>query len=820
MIKSLLSWSSGEIDPILHDRVTLEKFNKGLGTGRNIFISKTGSIYGRFARKFLVAAKNTGEAIRIYSPPGSLYFTEWGHQYVRVYTYDPDTLEATLIDTDVTTITEANLPNLHFTDSGDYIYVFLDGSNIQKYLYKSATPAFQSILTMFDAPSPPSFNSVTPVGPPTGYRVDYAVTAVKNGEESSAVGASNASYLKPINAGESIQLDIVVDADYGNLTSYERINIYRRPYIGSAYGYIGSSNYFYQSGAALHAKFEDFGVDADFTKGIPFSISYDGFSGEAISLLVPKTGVIYQQRLLQGNLSGDKEAIIASRPGYQNNFFRDFPYRDDSALKFKAGTSGNAEVLRMLDHEGLIVFTTAGVYANIGPLTVDNAYLDKKGKWVINDSIPPLSTPGGVFFVDDQNTIRWLVYNGDSQTYEAREVSIFSDHLFREKTINSWCFQDGVAPLIIVTFTDGTFATYTHHTEHKMQAWTRHDSYYDVDQVEGTGVNNLSFFVTNKSGNRQIEISAPRVITAAVLEANPEADKDISSTLMDACYVKKNLLNDSLGGTDVFALTPVVAGDWDGDLTLTCGTSAVFTDPGVGAVGEVMRHFNTSDRTVTDLTVKSRVSDDEIVVTPSNTFPSTQASGFRLYETFTEITSGIDHLEGENVSILADGYVQNSPYNDADPYDAVTVSSGEITLSSRAAIIIVGRPIAADIQTLNVNTVAQRNVTIESLTTNKIYMKVKDTRGLFVSNRFPEEDSDTVDGTSVDGMEDLTKYYLPRSYDIIANRYLQPVTKRLEITTPGSWDSQGKISIRQVDPLQFEIQSIVLDTELLERSGN
>ncbi|MCK5641237.1 MAG: hypothetical protein KAJ19_10580, partial [Gammaproteobacteria bacterium] len=613
---------------------------------------------------------------------------------------------------------------------------------------------------------------------------------------------------------------VQIDASFGNADKYNEVRIYRRPSNGGAYGYLGSSTAFVNTAGALSADFEDLGGLADFTNGPPSLVTRNGLEAIDIKDLNPKTGAVYQQRLLL-TAEDNLEALLASRPGFQNNFYRDFPYDGDSALQFKSGTTGKAEVLRIIESDGLVVFTTIGVYVSVGTLSIDNVALEKKGSWVIDDTIPPLAVPGGVFFVDkNTNTVRQLIFSQDILTYQTKDVSIFSNHLFKQKVIESWAFQSGVAPVIIVTFSDGTFATFTYDFEHEMKAWTRHDSVYPLEQCEGTGVADSSFFVTNKAGNRYIEISLPRHVPAATIAANSEFDKLSPNAFMDAVKTKQNLLNDDLGGSDVFLLVPVVAGVWDGPLTLTCGTSAVFPDPGVGTVGAIMRFFDATDRTEVDLTVTARASDNSVTVAPSAEFPSAQASGFRLYETFTTVT-GLDHLEGENVGILLDGYVANSPYNDVEGYDPVTVSSATITIpdGERGAIIIVGRPIAADVKTLNISTVEQSPTLLESLTADKAYIRFHETRGLYLSNNFPEEASGGVDGTSLVGMEDLDIFDVPSGTSIIGNRYKEPASKRVEKTLPGTWEGQGQMSIRQVDPVHFEILSIIPDVEVLKRSN-
>ena len=828
-LKPLLSFSSGELDPILHDHVTLEKFKKGLHTARNVMVSKTGGLLSRFSRSYFKNGKNSGEQIKLFSPPNSSALLVWGNLYVRTYDF-----EGTLVNEVAHAYNETQVQAMHFTASGKYVYVFIKGQEMLKFLYDDATPAFVASADMFSLPEAPSALAIS--GTTTaGYLVDYLITKVKNGEESLPVEEVSGTHKLPIASGEFNTLTVEIDADSANIDQYQEIRVYRRPYKGGSYGFIGSSTKLADDGAgALEATFEDLGGLADFTNGHQGTISKTGLEGADIKDLDPKTGIVYQQRLLLANLNDDEEAILASRPAFQNNFYRDFPYDADSALKFKSGTSGKASVLRMVDNDGLIVFTNVGVFVSVGALTIDNIALEKKGSWVIDENIPPLSVPGGVFFVDaSTNTVRQLIFSQDILTYQTLDQSIFSDHLFREKTITSWAYQSGNVPMMVVTFSDGTWATFTYHFEHQMRAWTRHDSEYPVEQVEGTGIADSTFFVTNKNGVRQIEVSIPRFTPAAEIVANPEYDKFSTHAFMDAIKTYSIPLHESLAGADVFSLTPLVADTWDGELTLTCGTSAIFVTGGppldeeAGDIGRVFRVFALDGSSV-DLTVTARASDNSVTVEPSIEYPSADASGFRMYQCFYKVT-GLDHLEDEQVSIMSDGYVVKSPYNDIENYGTTTVQLGQLILPTPSeakagevgqhAIVVIGRPITADIKTLNISTVEQKPTMIESINCTKLYIRVYRTRGLYVSNEFPEEAENQVDGNGVLGMENFDVYNIPRGNDILGNRFLAAQSERVELPIKGSWDSQGKVSIRQVDPVHFQILSIIPDLEVLNRSN-
>lgn len=811
-LKPLLSFSSGELDPILTDNVTLEKFNKGLTTARNVMIGKTGAILSRFSRRLVIQAKSTNKAIKIYQPPNTEYLLEFGDLYLRVH-YNISITGSTYVEL-VTTYTSDEALTLHFTTSQDYVYIFCSGKKMRKLYLNFLTSAFVAEADIFKVPNPLHTISITATGAPAGYKVDYLCSLVINGEESVAFD-SLTSYPtgvnKPIAAGQSNAITAAWLASGVVFAEVSEMRVYSRPAGGGAYGFLGSTTAFGTSGLNKIATYTDIGNVPDYGNGTQDLITKYGLGGDAIIDLKPRTGTVYQQRLLL-TTEDDKEALLASRPGFKNNFYRDFPYASDSALLFKAGTSGKAFVLRIIESDGIVVFTTNGVYTNSGLLGISNIALERRGGWIIDPDLPPLVVPGGLFFVDTSNTIRQLIFSQEILAYESVEQTIFSNHLFTTRKITSWCYQTGTAPLIIVTFSDGTFAAFTYNFEHQMKAWTRHDSKYPVEQVEGTVEYDKSYFVTNKNGAREIEMSLPRYIPVETFTTDREADMKAPMMFADSIREQAFLAQEEF--TPDQTLVPVTPGDWSGQLSMT------YPDEGSGpySAWTTLRFFHPVNKNIIDLTVVSSTG-TETIFEPSEEFPSEYAVGPNLY-TISNTMTGLSHLEGESVAVMVDGALVASPYNDVEGLSTVTVTGGSISLPNGmlGAIIVVGRPIAADIKTLNVSTVEQSPTLLESINVNKMYVRVKDSRGLYVSNNFPEEKNDEKDGTSVQDMESLDEALVPEYADLIGNRGFQPVSKRCEVTVRGDWRNQGQVAIRQVDPLHFQILSIIPDITVLKRS--
>lgn len=807
------SFASGELDPALHERTTLQKYDSGLKTARNTIIGKTGRVLSRQGRKYLLATKLASRTVRIYGIPGTSIFIEFGHLYVRAYNVDT----GTLIGEDTHSYTEAYLESCHFdstiqkqfnyltgdTDTTYVVFVFCDTKNmlaigIQTPSTVDVKEAADVFSTGASAPTPIS-NTVSG----TGYDVEYYVTSVIDNIEFHNGSTTSTSAPKlPISSGE--KNTIVVDCGpYG--VNFTELRVYRRPKQAGAYGYIGSTSYKVNSAGLARFTFDDVGQEADYTHVPPTltdTMRQYGFGGPED--FFPTTGIVYQQRLLFAQDSN----IEASRIGAMWDFHRDYPLNSSCAQSLQVASTGATRVLRMVESDGLVAFSTVGVHFLRGGLSPTNLALQKRGSWVIDERVPPLGIPGGVLFVDKAtNTVRNLTWSEEAGSFKASELSIFSNHLFQGNRIVSWAFHDGETPLLYVVFDDGTFASFTYEQDQEMRAWTRHDSEYLIEYVASSGVKGKTLFVINKNGTRYVEVTVPRYVSASDLSDNPEADKGVEIAYMDGIVSYSSLLNDSLVGADVFTILPIAPGEWDGILEIS-HTSSLFVDPGSGTVGTIYRVFD-EDGSSIDLEIVSRTSNNIVRVQPSCEFPQTLSLTARLYKTATTV-SGLSHLEDEEVSVIVDGYVVASPNNDIENYPTVTVSGGSITLPSdlRGAIIHVGRPITGDVETLDIDTVEQRPTFIESKTVNKVYVKTHKSRGLYIGNKFPDDDK-------VNRMFDIDTMDVDYEDDdeIIGNRYDPPKTKRIEATIPGDWRSNGRVCLRQVDPLHFEILSIIPDLE-------
>lgn len=150
--------------------------------------------------------------------------------------------------------------------------------------------------------------------------------------------------------------------------------------------------------------------------------------------------------------------------------------------------------------------------------------------------------------------------------------------------------------------------------------------------------------------------------------------------------------------------------------------------------------------------------------------------------------SGLSHLEGKTVSILADGAVH--------PQRVVT--SGAITLEQAASTVQIGLPITADLQTLPValqlrdGSFAQGHVK----NVNKAWLSVYRSSGIFVgpnANNLTEAKQRTTES-----------YGTPPALK----------TDVIEIAVAPEWASTGQLFVRQSDPLPLTLVALTHEVAL------
>jgi hypothetical protein len=153
------------------------------------------------------------------------------------------------------------------------------------------------------------------------------------------------------------------------------------------------------------------------------------------------------------------------------------------------------------------------------------------------------------------------------------------------------------------------------------------------------------------------------------------------------------------------------------------------------------------------------------------------------------IITGLDHLEGETVVALADGYTTGDH----------VVSGGSITLGRAASTVHVGLPYTPAMELLDIDTSsAVETVKHREVSVSKVFIEVEGTRGGFVG---PRQDSTS-------GQVTVFSEIKPR-FDSDGYGAISLKTYKQEVVIDPQWGKGGGVRIEQRSPLPLNILSVV-----------
>lgn len=485
----------------------------------------------------------------------------------------------------------------------------------------------------------------------------------------------------------------------------------------------------------------------------------------------PSAISFFQQRLVYAATATQPQTFWMSRIDAYDDFGASRPVLDDDSISGTIAARSVNAIQHITDLADMIIHTTGGEWSALGQdnvVTPSTLALRAQSYYGSADVAPIVSGNVALFVQEKGRVVRDLRYSFDVDGYSGSNLSQLAEHLFRQNTIVDWAFAQEPYDAVFMILSDGSLLTLTYVRDQEVIGWARHDTdglFESVATISEDGRDAVYFIV-----KRTIDGSTKRYVER--LEAREISD-------VKQCFFVDSGL--SYDGTNTTATTMTLSGTWDNVdriYTLTASASA-FSATDIGdAVFLPYVDADGLDRILV-CTITAYTSATVVTVqanrNPPAALDSVAVSDWQFArETFT----GLDHLEGKTLSVLADGNV----------HPQVTVASGEITLQSPAAIVHAGLPYASDFETLELSSVEEA-IRDKRMLINKASLLCESSRGLFA-------------GTDVNHLREV-KQSLRTNYD-------QPLPLRsglFEVDTPARWGKGGTTFVRQSDPLPLAILS-------------
>lgn len=596
---------------------------------------------------------------------------------------------------------------------------------------------------------------------------DYSANTMNVYKDIVTIGSTTA--LGPSNPNT---IDLTRLGHNSNVPGAVAYNIYRES--NGVFGYIGQSKF--NTNMTL-ARFVDLGTTPDIADSPPIEKAVFNGVGE-----YPSTVAFYQQRLGFANSTNRPETVWLSRIGSYYNFSISSPTQSDDSIEFTLAGNRIQEVQNLVSVEKLLILASGGEFSSEGGVGGSITPTDiniKQYSYNGAKKLRPVIIGSNVVFVQNRGaSVRDLGFEWQSDGYNGSDVSIFSRHLFEGFEIVDIAYQQAPNSIIWLLRNDGVLVGLTYIREHQIWGWHRHDTDGFIESICCIPEGDEDFlYATIKRGS---DIRLERLNTR--FYKNP----------VDGVFMDSAMSYDGRNYTDT---TMTVSGgtDWDEEETLILTSSTSFFVP--TDVGNEI-HLGSPDGDFVRLQITAYTSATEVSVIPHKTVPeSFRGEATKNWSKAVDELYGLSPLEGKQVSIFADGYVVASPNNNS--YEPMVVEDGYLELDKCYAVIHVGLPYMSDLETLDIDSASGETLADKKKVISKAVLWIDESRGIFIGYRQPK------------GNDPLENMYEPKvKSDEGYEEHVRNKSGVIEVNIKAEWNSNGRIFVRQVDPLPLSILAI------------
>jgi hypothetical protein len=743
------SFTGGELTPALIARTDLEKYNSGLRKCQNAIVQPFGGVIKRAGLEYVANTKGNGEVrlIPFQFNVEQSYMLEFGNGYMRVikdaapvvlpsapsayaggttyavgdhvadggvnyYSLQSSNTGHTPASSptwwypltgsivEIKTPYTADVDKISVAQSADTMYIAHPSHTLRKLVrtdhhkWTISTITFGSTLT---APGTPSVSGTLDSG---AKRYNYAVAAYDNFGVGAVSGYANAG------SGEILTWT----AASGGSSEGGTVRYYVYRLLNGVYAKIGFAN-----GLTYTLTSAD---TPDFTITAPDVIT-DPTHGSN-----PTKVAMFEQRLIMAGTSEQPQTFFGSRTGSFENFNKSYPLQDDDAYEFTIA-SGQVNAIRgVVGHKELIILTAGAVWKAIGDkgITPTNIQLLRQTGDGCAD-LEPLVVGEGILYVQaSAAAVKDLMYSLESDAFRSNDLSLLAQHLFENKRVISWTRQKYPYTIVWCVRDDGTLLGLTYERDQEVVAWHQHNTEGTFEEVSA---------LPDVDGTDSVYVVVKRTVNGSeVRTIEYMKDRMVNGDVENSFFVDCGLTYDtpvditSITQAATFLITAPGHGLIEGDFVDVRGVGGM-VELLQDDEGDLLPFKRYLVGTVDGNNFTPRYLDGTAL--PASGWTAF-TSGGTVRKAVTTI-SGLDHLEGKTVSILANGC--------EEPQAVVT--SGDITLESPASIVHVGLPFTSLVETLELTADAQQG-TIQDKARDvvSIVVYLDKTRSLFVG---PDENN-------------------------------------------------------------------------------
>ena len=759
----LTNFTAGELSPRLDGRNDLSKYPSGCKTLENFIVYPHGSAARRSGSQFISEVKTSSKKTRLIPFEFSTtqtYILEFGDQYIRVYK-DKGQVQSGGSAVEISTpYLEAELFDLKFAQSADVLYICHPNHEVEKLSRTSHTSWTLADVDFTKGPMQDANTTTTTLNP--------GATAVGTGVSLAASATTG------INSGSGFQ-----STDVGRFVflhgGYAKIT-----------GVTDTTNATIEILTTLSASTATenwrLGAFSD-TTGHPSCVTF------------------FEQRLVFAGTTNQPQTVFFSKSCDYENMDANIggTIADSDAIIYTIASNQVNAIRFMTATRTLIIGTAGGEFSVSGggadvAITPTNILIKKQSNHGAAN-LDALAVGNVTLFMQRaRRKMRELAYNFDVDGYIAPDMTILAEHI-TEGGITQMAYQQEPNQIIWLVRGDGELIGFTYQREQQVTAWHRHifGGKFGEATITVTDFANIAdntkIVLTKSDGTSTTFNSATSATsgkfhttssnnqTATNLKTLIDADSDFTATVSTNTVTIKE-----------------TAPQATGFLTMTTGdtTRLASTDEGK-AICESVAVIPTDDTEYEVYIIMKRTINGStkryIEVLNTFDFTETDNTTFNFLDSQLDYNgsavttiSGLSHLEGQTVAILADGATHANKI----------VSSGEISLDRSATKVKVGLAYTSLLQTMRIDAGA-RDGTSQSKTKRiyEITIRLFESVGVEV-------------GPDLNNLERIPF----RSSANAMDQGITPFTGDKEVEFRGNYETDGFVFVRQTQPLPLTILSL------------
>jgi hypothetical protein len=567
---------------------------------------------------------------------------------------------------------------------------------------------------------------------------------------------------------------------------------------GVVFGYLGSSN---------GNSYLDVGLPIDFTHQPPIA-TYAFLSPGNF----PSIGTIYQDRLILAKTINQPTGVWASRISEYNNFGIRLNPADDDAIQFNLQNDNGAVLQEFVEIGLLLIASDQSEYFLFGDPSgalLPSAINARKQAFNGFSTLKPLIVNKNALFVQARGSqVRDLQLQTTFYTFiqGSDDLSQYAQHLLDGHKIVAWDYQKIYNSVAWMVREDGVLLGLTYIKEQDIVAWHHHDTrngFFEDVAVIPEGDEDAVYVIVRRVINGQTVRFVERLNTVVITDLKDCQFADAGSTY---------------DGRNTTATTMTLSGGtlWANTELLTLTSSDPFFDGsdagGSSGPGGNEIQFPLADGTTLRFRIWNFLDPQNVTGKVQKTVPAVlQNVAVTNWAKGVYNLINLDYLEGQQIAVLADGFELANPLDIKKPI--ITVNGGMAVLPNPAAVIYLGLPITADLQTLNYDNPQGESVADKKMIFREIGVKVMASQGFFVARAYPPSTDTNPIGTEQNRMIEAK---VRTTEPLGVNTSLQ--TQLVPVKIPGKYDMTGQVALRHIRMTPLTVLAFVLAGDLPESS--